>query len=45
MSARKFGKYKAEVEERMARRKRLALINKVESEQHLEGYTGDGAKV
>ena len=38
MSAGKFGKYKAEVEERIGRRERLALRNKVESEKHLEIY-------
>ena len=47
MSAEKFGKYKAQVEERIERRGRLALRNKVESEKHLEiygrlrGYTVD----
>ena len=39
MSAGKFGKYKAEVEEMIERRERLALRNKVESEQHLLGDT------
>ena len=38
MSAGKFGKYKAEVEETIERRERLALRNKVESEKHLEIY-------
>ena len=38
MSAGKFGRYKAEVEERIERRERLALRNKVESEKHLEIY-------
>ena len=41
MSAEKFGKYKAEAEERIEGRKRLALRNKVEAEKHLERYTGD----
>ena len=44
MSAGKFGKYKAEAEEKTKRRERLALRNKVESEKTLERYTGDCAK-
>ena len=35
MSAGNFGKYKAEVEEGVVRRARLALRNEVESEKHL----------
>ena len=35
MSAEKFGRYKAEVEENMERRERLALRNKVGSKKHL----------
>ena len=40
MPAGKFGKDKAEVEERIERRERLALRNKVESEKHVEIYGG-----
>ena len=40
MSAGKFLKYKAEVEEMIERRERLAPRNKVESEKHLEMYGG-----
>ena len=40
MSAGKFGRYKVEVEERIERRERLALRNKVGSERHLETYGG-----
>ena len=40
MSAGKFERYKAEVEERIERREMLALGNKVESEKHLEIYGG-----
>ena len=39
-SAGEYGKYKAEVEEMIERRERLALQNKVESEKHLEIYGG-----
>ena len=42
MSVGKFGRYKAQVEERMERRERLALRNKVESENNLEIYGGLG---
>ena len=38
MSAEKFGRYKADVEERIERRERLALRNRVKSETHLEIY-------
>ena len=39
--AGKFGEYKAEVEERMERKERLALRNKVESEKkHLKIHGG-----
>ena len=40
MSAEKFGRYKAEAEERMERKERLALRNKVESggKKHLDIY-------
>ncbi|MEP2037814.1 MAG: hypothetical protein ABJI72_14510 [Parasphingorhabdus sp.] len=40
MSAGKFGRYKAKVEESIERRERLALRNKVESEKHFEIYGG-----
>ena len=40
MSAGKFGRYKAEVEEIIKRRERPALRNKVESGKHLEIYGG-----
>ena len=40
MSAEKFGRYRAEAEERVEGRKRLAPRNKVKSEKHLETYGG-----
>ena len=40
MYAGKFERYKAEIEERIERRERLALRNKVESEKHFEIYRG-----
>ena len=40
MSAGKFGKYKAEVEERIERSERLALRNKVESDRTLGDIRG-----
>ena len=40
MSTGKFGKYKAEVEERVEIRERLALRNKVASEKRFEIYGG-----
>ena len=44
MSAKKFGGYTEEVEERIEKRERLALRNKVKSENHLEVYTRDHTK-
>ena len=42
MSVENFGRYKAEVEENMERRQRLALRNGVKSEKRLlTRYTGD----
>ena len=38
--AGKFGRYKAEAEERTEKRERLALRNKVESGKHVEIYGG-----
>ena len=40
MSAEKFWRYKTDVEERIERRKRLALRNKVKSEKLLDIYGG-----
>ena len=40
MSAEKFGKYKAEVEERVERRERPAQRNYVKSEKHLRYSRG-----
>ena len=40
ISAEKFGRCEAEVEERIERREMLALRNKVESEKYLEVYGG-----
>ena len=40
MPAGNFGKYMAEVEERIERRERLALRNEVETGKHLEIYEG-----
>ena len=40
MSAWKFGRYKAELEERIETRERLALRNKVESGKKMEIYRG-----
>ena len=45
MSAGKFGRYTAEVEETIERRERLAPRNKVESEQHLDIYRGLNERV
>ena len=45
MSAGKFGRYKAEVEEMIERRETLALRNKVESKKkNTWRYTGDRGK-
>ena len=40
MSVEKFGRYQTEVEDRIEIRERLALINEVKSEKHLEIYGG-----
>ena len=40
MSAGKFGRYKTEAEERIERRGRRAIRNKVDSEKHLKIHGG-----